>query len=104
MSTRDDELVAQIKERAPGFYTENDGGDWYVVTPDHSDRIAEGFARRNDARRCLLWLAGGDKPSDMRPGDGNDLAVDLHITGQGRATIWRRALRQHFPSHELAEG
>lgn len=54
-----DDLAARVKQAAPGFYTERDGGDWYIVTPGHGDRIGEDFRNRDDARRFHrgLWLA-----------------------------------------------
>lgn len=92
------DLIAAIKEKAPGFYTERDGGDWYCVTPDHSDRVGEDFASRDDARRFILWLAGEDMPEDWTITERRELACDLDC-GQGYpATIWARSARRWFPA------
>ncbi|RUW81539.1 MAG: hypothetical protein E5V52_02060 [Mesorhizobium sp.] len=91
-----DELIQAIKSLAPGYYTERDGGDWYSVTAYH-DRVAEDFARRDDARRCILWLAGEPMPDGWRITRGGDLSCDLDC-GQGyRATIWTRSVAKAFP-------
>lgn len=92
-----EELVAAIRWLAPNFYTERDGGDWYSVTSYH-DRLAEGFAKRDDARRLILWLAGEAMPDGWRIISVNHLACDLDC-GQGyRATIWRRSAVKAFPN------
>lgn len=68
--------------------------------PDHSDRLGEGFARRSDAHRFLLWLAGDPLPEHWKihvHGDGR-LAYDVDC-GQGyAATLWIRAVRKFFPA------
>lgn len=94
------DLVAEIKAKAPGFYTERDGGDWYCVTPDHSDRVGEDFANRDDARRLILWLAGDDMPKGWTITGRNDLFCSLDC-GQGYdATIWTREACRLFPARE----
>ncbi|WBU32344.1 DUF3560 domain-containing protein [Rhodopseudomonas palustris] len=92
------ELLDRTKLRAPGFYTERDGGDWYIVTPDHGDRIGEGFVSRDAASRMICWLAGDLPPSGWRieaAGD-RDLFARVLMPGQPPATLWLRAARQHF--------
>lgn len=92
-------LQARMAVVAPGYYTEQDGGRWYVVTPDHSDRVGEEFADRDNARRFMCWLAGDPMPEGWtlrRCGDGR-LAYDLNIPGQsGPATVWARTCRKLF--------
>ncbi|AKR54342.1 hypothetical protein XM25_00685 [Devosia sp. H5989] len=97
MTTPAEDLIARIKEIAPGYYTENDGGDWYALTPNH-DRLAEDFHNREDARRCILWMAGDPMPEGWSILSANDLAADLDC-GQGyRATIWVRSAKRAFPA------
>jgi hypothetical protein len=92
-------LLARTLQLARGFYTERDGGPWYIVTPNHGDRIGEGFANRDDARRLLCWLAGDPMPEgwsiDIRP---NSNGHDVHIPGRDRATIWKRSVAKYFPN------
>lgn len=100
MPKDDPELLARVKEIAPGFYTERDGGDWYVLTPNHA-RVAEGFARRDDARRCLAWLAGDAMPAKWKILKYDDLSADLDC-GQGyAATIWTREIDRTWPDQYL---
>ena len=102
MTRFDPELLERVKEIAPGFYTERDGGDWYVVTPDHCDRVAEGFGQRDDARRCLAWLAGDAMPNGWKVERVTELFADLDC-GQGYlATIWTRTVRREWPEHEIS--
>ncbi len=99
-------LSARMRHEAPGFYTEQDDSPWYVVTPDHCDRIGEDFRNRDDARRLVCWLAGDPLPEGWRlecHGSG-DLSYDVIIPGQPRACIWARTARKLFPARaaELA--
>uniref|UniRef100_UPI0013D56A69 hypothetical protein n=1 Tax=Klebsiella pneumoniae TaxID=573 RepID=UPI0013D56A69 len=55
-------VLERLKAKAPGYYTERDDDDWYIVVPDHSDRLGEGFVRRSDAHRFLFWLTGDPLP------------------------------------------
>lgn len=90
-------ILEEFKRMAPGFYTERDDGPWYVVTPD-GDRIAEGFENQTDARRLVIWLAGGELPRGWKVDmESNDLAGDVRIPQRATATIWVRECRQHFP-------
>lgn len=91
-------LVERVKQIAPGFYTERDGGYWYIVTPDHGDRIGEDFRNRDDARRFLLWCAGESLPEGWSIGEVKRIAADVEC-GQGfPATAWVRAIAKHFPA------
>lgn len=98
MNETETNLLGIMKRIAPGFYTERDGGPWYVVTPDHS-RLAEDFESRNDARRLVCWLGGEDMPKGWRvePHGTGDLSFDVEIPGRSRATIWAREARKLFP-------
>lgn len=98
MTEAESMLIETMKRVSPGFYTERDGGAWYVVTPDGS-RLAEDFENRNDARKLICWLGGEDMPKRWRiepHGDG-DLSFDIEIPGRSRATIWVRETRKLFP-------
>jgi hypothetical protein len=97
MTEATDKILEDFKRLAPGYYTERDGGDWYLVTPE-GDRIAEGFAKRDDARRLVCWLAGEDLPKGWVIDGGNDLSFNVAIPKQTAATIWTRECRQHFPN------
>lgn len=92
-------LVETMKRIAPGFYTERDGGRWYVLTPEH-DRIAEEFSNRENARRLVCWFAGEPMPDGWKVsphGDGR-ISYDLEIPGQySPATIWTRETVKAFP-------
>lgn len=90
-------MLLELKRLAPGFYTERDGGDWYIVVPTHDDRIAEDFADRDDARRFLLWVAGGPRPEGWTITNVRPRAADLDCLQGYRATVWMRALREFFP-------
>ena len=93
------ELLARVKEIAPGCYTERDGGLWYALGSDH-DRVGEDFERRDDARRLILWLAGDDLPEGWRvtPRGNGGLSYDVDC-GQGfRAVLWIRSARRAFPA------
>ena len=94
-------LTERMKRMAPGYYTERDGGRWYIVTPDHGDRVGEEFKDRDDARRFVCWLAGDPLPEGwtLRAcGDGR-IAYDLTIPGQySPATVWARTCRNLFPA------
>lgn len=97
----DPKLLARIRETAPGFYTERDGGDWYIVTPEHDDRIGEDFAKRDDARKCLAWLAGDPMPRGWKLSGHTELSAFLDC-GQGyAATIWTRAIARAWPNKHL---
>ena len=93
-------LQARMQHVAPGFYTERDGGRWYIVTPDHDDRVGEEFVDRDNARRFVCWLAGDPLPKGwtlQRCGDGR-IAYDMTIPGQySPATVWARSCRKLFP-------
>lgn len=89
-------ILDDLRNVAPGFYTERDGGDWYCLTPDH-ERIAEGFAKRDDARRAILYLAGADMPAGWKITEKTRLSCGLNC-GQGcDATIWTRNVLSVFP-------
>jgi hypothetical protein len=94
-------LSARMQHLAPGVYTERDGGRWYIVTPDHGDRLGEEFKDRDDARRFVCWLAGDPLPQGWtftRNGDGR-ICYDLQIPGQyAPATVWARPCRAMFPA------
>ena len=98
-------LQERVKHVAPGYYTERDGGDWYCVTPDHCSSVAEGFARRDDAPRCLCWLAGDPQPQGWRIVAANGLSADLDC-GQGSmpATVWLKPARDVFPRRPAGIG
>jgi hypothetical protein len=93
-------LIGHMKRIAPGYCTERDGGRWYALAPNH-DRIGEEFARRDDARRFVCWLAGDPLPDGwviQRHGSGC-IAYEIVIPGQYSATIWTRAVARHMPHH-----
>ena len=94
------ELLARVKEMAPGFYTERDGSAWYIVAPNHNERIGEDFADRDDARRLLAWVAGGPKPEgwEVLPCRANAIGVYIKLPNtEAHATCWLRGTRKHFP-------
>lgn len=103
MTKHNPELLARVQEIAPGFYTERDGGDWYVLTPGH-DRVAEGFAKRDDARRCLAWLAGDEKPKGWKLVRVNALSADLDCKQGYAATLWVRSIRRAWPNDTILQG
>jgi hypothetical protein len=106
MAVTAQDLVRRVEQAAPGFYTERDGGYWYIVTPDHGDRIGEDFRDRDDARRFLLWCAGAALPDGWSIGAVSRIAADVEC-GQGfPATAWARTIAKHFPARvaELNEG
>lgn len=80
-------------------YAERDGGDWYVVTGDHSDRLGEGFASRAQAEALIAWLQGGRLPKSwsLRPSGSGELSWEVDCAGR-RATMWARAVRREFPA------
>lgn len=91
-------LSARMQHLAPGFYTERDGGRWYIVTPSHEDRIGEGFDDRDDARRLVCALAGDPFPEGwylLNPGSG----IGAYIYGPAMFTadIWLRPIEKYFP-------
>lgn len=95
----DPELLERVKAIAPGFYTEMDDGDWYIVTPDHGNRIGEDFRHRDDARRLLAHIAGDLLPKGwtmyVSP-SGQHADLDC---GQGyAATVWVAVARAYFPN------
>lgn len=90
------DLLAAVRERAPGFITERDGGDWYLVAPDFS-RLAEGFISRDDARRALLWLAGGELPRGWELHPGNALFAELDCRQGVPAILWIREIATALP-------
>jgi hypothetical protein len=93
-------LLERVQTLAPGFYTERDGGDWYIVTPDHCERIGEDFVSRDEARQALLSLAGEAFPAHWytTPGGTGRIAADLYGPKGTRATLWRRPIAKHFPN------
>lgn len=91
-------LTSRIKELAPGFYTERDGGNWYIVTPDHSERIGEDFHNRDDARRFLLWCAGEPMPVGWSISGAKRIAADIECDQGFPATAWLRPISRHFPA------
>lgn len=92
------ELLARVKTLAPGYYTERDGGDWYIVTPTHNERIGEDFVSRDEARQLLCGLAGDPFPPHWYVvAGGSSHAVDLYGPKGTRATIWLRATARFFP-------
>ncbi len=99
-------LLDLMKQLAPGFYTERDGGRWYIVTPDHDDRIGEEFRDRDDARRLMVWVAGGPMPEGWTiTGTAGRNHCDLNMPGQySPATLWTRAIREHFPKFAALPG
>lgn len=99
-------LVETMKRVAPGYYTERDGADWYIVVPEHDDRIAEDFVKRESAQRFMIWLAGNDPlPKDWTITGIGGIAADLNIPDQyGRATIWTRTIKRRFPGRLEALG
>lgn len=93
------ELAQRIRDKAPGFYTENDDSPWYIVTPDHCDRIAADFPTREDAQRFLLWIAGDyQQPNKwmITPNGDGSRSFDIEW-GDYRAVLWARPCDQHFP-------
>ena len=100
MSKSESELIAKIKEIAPGYYVENDGGDYYCVVPTHDDRIGEDFKNKKDALKFILWMAGEEKPEGWEIGRIGTIAADLDC-GQGYgATIWTRTVIEKFPQNK----
>lgn len=101
MDKSEAELIEGVKAKAPGHYTERDGGYWYCVTPDHGGRTGEDFKNRSDARRFLCWLGGDPLPEGWtfeRCGDGR-ITYTLRIPDQYvEATIWMREIRRLFPA------
>lgn len=94
------ELLLRIAVVAPGCYTERDGGDWYVLAPDH-DRMAEDFVDRDDARRFLCWLGGDPLPAGWRvePHNGGRHYYEIIIPNRSQvATIWTCATKAAFPN------
>ena len=87
-----------MKQLAPGYYTERDGGLWYIVTPDHGHRIGEDFVSRDDARRLMIWVAGGPKPEGWTvSGDLDGTSCTLKMPDQySEATLWLRTIRDRF--------
>jgi len=99
MATKTADIVLEeFKRLAPGFYTERDGDQWYVVTPT-TDRIAEGFDNRNDARKLVCWLAGSALPEDWRilAAADLDLSITVEIPGRSSAIIWTKECYRYFP-------
>lgn len=97
MTEAEAKLIETMKRIAPGFYTERDGGAWYVVTPDYG-RLAEDFERQNDARKLICWLAGEAMPKGWRVEPHGDQSFDIEIPGCAPATIWTREAAKHFPA------
>lgn len=102
MRRPDPDLKTKMETCAPGFYTERDGGDWYIVVPTHDGRIGEGFRNRDDARRLVVWFAGGEQPPGWTLSPGSRLACDLLVNGQAMALVWKRETRKYFPRIPLA--
>ena len=102
--TADKALLLRMTTAAPGYYTEADGGDWYIVTPDHTDRIGEDFPIRSDARRFMIWLAvpNEDMPNGWRVTSQTHLAFSLTHTTGTRATLWSRPIERLFPDKHRA--
>ncbi|RNJ49383.1 hypothetical protein [Methylocystis hirsuta] len=95
----DESLLDRVKNAAPGFYTERDGGFWYIVTPDHADRIGEYFVSRDTARLFLLVAAGAEPmPDHWRVIDASRLSAMVEVGNSVIPTLWRRPLEQHFPT------
>lgn len=83
---------------APRHYIERDGGDWYVVTPTHDSRLAEGFHKRDDALHFLAWIVGVPFPDGWAISERKDRHCDLDC-GQGYpATIWTGVVSAWCPS------
>lgn len=100
----DEALKLRMQQIAKGFYTERDGGPWYIVTPDHGDRIGEDFNKRDDARRLMCWVAGDPAPEGWSIEPSGDGRIAFHITVPGQystATLWARTVRKHFPNFKL---
>ena len=94
------DTVERMKQLAPGYYTERDGGLWYVLTPDH-DRIAEDFRDRDHARQFVCWLACDPLPEGwiVEPHAGGRISYDLTLPNQySPATIWTRPVCERFPA------
>lgn len=98
-------LVAASRP-AGGFscYTERDGGDWYCIAGENeswhgSERVAEGFHVRDNARALLAWgLAGGAMPANWKTREVRRQSVALAMPGESDwLTIWREAWERVFP-------
>lgn len=86
-------LVKRMRLLEAEAYTERDGGDWYVVAAGGGGRLAEGFARRNDARQMILVLCGDLMPRHWKVHRSTDRLVEICIERDARfrefVTIWR---------------
>lgn len=91
-----DELMPRVVMIAPGFYPEQDGGDWYLVAPNHS-RIAEGFPNKKRALQGLLWLAGDPKPKGWEIIKTNSLYTAFEFGDGYEGTIWNREAEAALP-------
>jgi hypothetical protein len=93
LKLKGDALIERVKALGGGCYTEQDGGNWYIVTKDHDDRIGEEFERRDDARRFICVLAGDPMPKGWsleRHGSGQQ-SFDLNVGKDYVATVWTKA-------------
>jgi hypothetical protein len=85
-----------IRDRLQGFYTEQDGGPFYMCTPRHT-RLAEGFYKSLNALKAAQWLAGMPMPSGWNVTRMNDLFAEVDCGQETLATIWIREALAFFP-------
>ncbi len=93
-------LATRMAHLAPGFYTERDGGNWYVLTPDgepHHERLAEDFADRDDARRLVCFLAGDPAPEGWAMKRRTKSYAELTRAGETVALVWLDGIERRFP-------
>ena len=99
MTRVNESLIKRVKEIAPGYVMERDGGDWYLCSPSpDQQRLAEGFSHRATALKCLLWLAGDPLPEGWSITDHSRLALDIDCEQGYPATIWVREAALEFPN------
>lgn len=89
------DLIAQMEKLAPGCYSEQDGGDWYLLAPSHQ-RLAEDFGKRDDARKMAIALATDQLPEGWSIVRNNSMFMTIDV-GQGfEATVWVSECKKHF--------
>lgn len=89
-------VQARMIRLAPGFYTERDGGLWYVLTPSH-DRLGEDFHEREDARRFVCFLAGEPAPEGWALARRTKSYCELTGVTRGPAILWLAEIEKSFP-------
>jgi hypothetical protein len=96
-------LLEHMRERIPAFYTTHDAGEWFAVSQLHEGRMGENFARRDDAHRFLLWLAGDPFPKNWSIMRITNMTAEIDCR-QGYSAILRiQAAKAAFPKR-FADG